>query len=1012
MTGFAAVLACFVLSGFAALLFQTVWTRTFSFVFGTSELAVATVLAAYMGGLAAGSAVAARFAGRVRRPVWVYGALELAIALSALAVPVALRGATALHALWLGAQPDPPDAGGPATALFYLACAFPILLVPTGLMGATLPMLTRYVVRSEREIGHRVGLLYAANTAGAVAGTLVAAFVLLPSLGLRATAWVGAGIGGLVFLLASAVALASRGEQVPPAPEAAPGAPPSRSAGPPRDAAGRLILPAIALSGAVSFTYEVLWTRLLGHVLGGSVFAFATMLASFLVGIAVGSAIAARLASDRARAARGFGMAQLATAILSALVFAALDRVPDLARALGAGVRGSLGANALLAALALLPSALAIGATFPFAVRLLARDERDAAPATARVYAWNTVGAIAGAIGAGYLWIPAAGFAGTLTAAVGVNALLAAGTALVMRPRDGRLVAAAALVCASLALVPPATPWRILRSSPFELAPAPGEVTYFRVGRAATVLLLDHAGQWRLRTNGLPEAAMQRRGAHPGGDATGHWLGALPALLRPELRSLLVVGLGGGLAVEAVPRSVERIDVIELEPEVVEANRTIGAGRRRDPLADPRVRVVENDARGALALTTRRWDAVVSQPSHPWTAGASHLYTREFFQAVREHLEPGGVFVQWIGLAFVDEELVATLVATLASVFPELALFRPAPGGLLFAASEAPIDPLATAGPAIAKDPERFGELGILGPEDVLAAWVADSAGARRLAERGVVSTDDTNVLATASPRVFGRALADGSADAWLEPAEPLDDELQRIDVVRLADRLLATGGGARALRLAERAPDAQRGALARALAMARRGRRPEALAAVEAVLAADPSSADAQLLGVRLRGPAAARDVAQDELVDPAAAVAAAWSGDGEANARELDARLARVGPADLGYAEAARLRAGWRIASGDPDRCREAVAILDSLLARQVTAGDLAARARAAAQAGDRAAAVATLAELMPGLRSAGSPAALRDVRTTLDGLARAGEPTPEEIALREALRALSGS
>ena len=264
-SGWLALLACFFASGFAALLYQTAWTRQFGAVFGTSELAVATVLAAYMGGLAVGAALAGRLAPRVRRPVLVYGLLELGIALAALAVPFAIRAATALEVALLGGRDLPGDAGGLASALFYLGCAFAILLVPTTFMGATLPLLARHAVRSDREVGPRIGTLYAVNTAGAIAGTLACGFALLPALGLRRTVWVGVAVNALVFALAAAVARtqASGAAPLEPASASEPDAP--------RLPRAAVILPIVLGSGAVSFTYEVLWTRLLGHVLGGSI---------------------------------------------------------------------------------------------------------------------------------------------------------------------------------------------------------------------------------------------------------------------------------------------------------------------------------------------------------------------------------------------------------------------------------------------------------------------------------------------------------------------------------------------------------------------------------------------------------------------------------------------------------------------------------------------------------------------------------------------------------------------
>ncbi|MCX5737508.1 MAG: fused MFS/spermidine synthase, partial [Proteobacteria bacterium] len=221
----------------------------------------------------------------------------------------------------LGGRELPADAGGIASALFYLLCAFAILLVPTTFMGATLPLLARHAVRSDREVGPRIGALYAINTTGAIGGTLVCGFVLLPALGLRGTVWVGVALNALVFALAATVARSDS-----PAVAARDLARSREGIAAPLAHAAQ-ILPIMLVSGAASFSYEVLWTRLLGHVLGGSIYAFATMLASVLGGIAIGAAIGAWVATSPVRAARGFAVAQLATAVLAFVAFRALDFV-------------------------------------------------------------------------------------------------------------------------------------------------------------------------------------------------------------------------------------------------------------------------------------------------------------------------------------------------------------------------------------------------------------------------------------------------------------------------------------------------------------------------------------------------------------------------------------------------------------------------------------------------------------------------------------------------------------
>ncbi len=321
---------CFFLSGFAALLYQTAWQREFSVVFGTSELAVATVLAVYMGGLALGAGLAERYVGRIGRPVLLYGLLEAGIGLAALAVPLALGQAQELYAGLLGGQPLPPDARTLGQSLFYVLAGFVILALPTGLMGATLPVLMRSAVHTDAQIGPRAALLYGINTAGAVAGAVVAGFFLLGSLGLRGTVWVGVAVNALVFLIAALLARGTAAAApLPRQPTHGPGQDPSfaaRCLAPLRKAGGwrtalvrqpAWILPVMALSGAITFTYEVLWTRLLSHVVGGSIYAFATMLAAFLAGIALGGGLAGPLARSPGQAAGNFVRAQAGIAVIS-----------------------------------------------------------------------------------------------------------------------------------------------------------------------------------------------------------------------------------------------------------------------------------------------------------------------------------------------------------------------------------------------------------------------------------------------------------------------------------------------------------------------------------------------------------------------------------------------------------------------------------------------------------------------------------------------------------------------
>lgn len=944
----ALVLGCFFLSGASALVYQTAWTREFAFTFGASELAVATVLAAYMGGLAGGAALGGWLAPRVRRPVLAYGALELAVGLSALAVPSALRLATALYVRVFGGASETPDVGGLATALFYAACAFAILAVPTLCMGATLPLLARHAVRDDRDLGRRIGALYAVNALGAVAGTLLAGFVLVPRFGLGPTVACAVAANLAIFLLALPLARSAAPSPAAPAFAARRGRPGLQA-----------VLPLMLVSGVASFSYEVLWTRLLGQLLGASVYAFATMLASFLAGIALGAAFASRFATDARRSAAGLALAQATIALCALGALPVLEAAAALAGRLGLGAGAGPGLGAAIAGATLLPSTLAIGATFPFAVRIAARGAEDAGPASARVYAWNTVGAIAGALGAGFFAIPALGFASALAAAALANAGLALASAWLVAPRLARAPWLALPLAVGIAALWPETPWTVLRTTPLTLRRLEGELRYFAVGRSTTVLLLERGGAWYLTNNGLPEAAIVPRGGVPSRDPTLRWLALLPTLARPDAREIAVVGFGGGALLELLAPSVRAVDVVELEPEVIAANAAIGPERRADPLADPRIRVILNDARNALALSGKRYDAIVSQPSHPWTAGASHLYTREFFALAASRLREDGVLVQWIGPAYVDEALLRTLVATLADVLPHVRVYQARRGaGILLVASREAIALEAGFDAARAAAPAALAAAGLHRREDVIASLGLDEAGARRFAAGAPLNTDRRNYLQIRSPRLRatrGRtllALEDVTLRPGLAPALP--EGVERPALVR---SLLARGFRRRALALASASPDAEERRLIRALVAEHAGESAAALAGYRQVLAARPHAVEAKAGLVRLLGAEATRE---GLALDPAERTVLTGmelersARGGESTLADLDAELAAVPGGHPLALEATRLRVAWRLAAATPARGREAIALLDERAA-VATPARLAERARAGAAAQD---------------------------------------------------------
>ena len=957
------VSACFVLSGFAALLYQTAWMRQFSVVFGTSELAVATVLSAYMAGLALGAGIAGRYVNRITRPVLVYGILEAGVALSALAVPLLLALANLVYGGMLGGQPEPADASGLGQSMFYLVVAFIVLAIPTGCMGATLPMLTRYVVRSEDQIGPRVGWLYALNTMGAVGGTVTAGFLLLPALGLSGTVWVGVFVNALVFFIAAWIARSlaplQSAEGVSPSavtePETA--APLSPIAmGPIHRLVGSFwILPLMLISGANTFTYEVLWTRLLGHILGGSIAAFSTMLAAFLSGIAIGSALAAQYARNANTALTGFVVIQFGIALTSVAIYESLHLlIPETA-----GLRG----NAPLAMIVLLPATLFIGATFPFAVRILATGEADAAPASARVYAWNTFGAIVGAAVAGFVLIPLLKYEGAIQMAVIVNAALAVAASLLILQHRYRTAVAAGVGLIAVALVyRPELPEEILRTSPMTDY-GQGEIRYYEVGRSATVLVLEEDGFLNLRTNGLPEASTNLRGAPPY-QHNQHLLATVPVLARPDTRDMLIIGFGGGVAVEGVPPSVEAVDVVELEPKVIDANRILSEERQIDPLQDRRVQVFINDARSAMRLTSKRYDAIVSQPSHPWTAGASHLYTHEFMQLAKDRLNPGGVFLQWMNTQFVTESLLRSLCATILDVYEYVRVYQWTTEVLFFLGSDEPLNvelDLSTTGRPLIDDRIHYLEKGVGSVEDVLTALMMDEANIQRFAAGAPLLTDDFNRMATESAVAMEReeTLAFGEL---IELSLPYDPRLQAGSWVHrnfpvdlnfgyISERLERGGYKRHAVELAETLEElnSPESLLLIGMGLNRQGEALESQRVLLSALLADPQDNQARFALLRPwlnrleqpDTPGYVTDIAS-RLSGSQAAVVEGWRAAAQQNWQrlvELDPELAGTRPTDQWYLESVKLRADWRIKVTTPEYqpqlAREAKRLIDNAIA-----------------------------------------------------------------------------
>jgi spermidine synthase len=920
------------ISGAAGLMYQLVWMRSFSLVIGSAHTAVAAVLAAYMGGLAIGGLLGARWASRLASPLRAFAGLEGAVALFALVFPFALQAAAGIVSTWLGSGVELATDAGWLQATVYGASSALAIAAPTICMGATLPVLVQGSLGRVGSPPTWLAQLYGVNTLGAAVGAGVGGFLLLPNLGLSASTWSAA----LLNLMAAALVLVGPSRK-PVQPESLPAkrhpakgdsdvSPSDRNAWP-------FVLAAFLISAA-SFSLEVFWARLLSHLLGGTMQGFASMLCVTLLGIGAGGILAQRSTRLAADGRRWLILSLVVAAVAVIGAYGLLSMVA------GDGLHAV--PTLVVVLLAILPSSIAFGLSFPLLVRCGARYGEEYPRVTGWIFAASTTGAMVGALVTANVLLPAIRFEGVLSAAVGTLLLVIAGLAWPVASRTQRIAVLSGVLIAVVGMswyLP--APREILGSSAVDSA-QPTEERFLAVGRAATIQIQERGFGLLLRGDGLPEALVSRIGSPPGLDDQV-WLGTLGAMSRPDARSMLVVGLGGGVTLEGIPPTIEKIDVVEIEPRVLEANRFIADERRHDPLRDGRVRVVLNDARNALQRTSYQYDIIVSQPSHPWTPASANLYSREFLASAKRRLTADGVFVQWMNAGFVSEDLFRSLVATLAAEYRHLIVYEPVPMSLVFLASDTEVDPRRWFASGRSRTDEAVRALaraGITLPEDLDWSLLLADRDLRALSANAKPITDDLNRLAMRSRP--GAGMSESEFSALVGP----------YDRVR---NLAANGAAADYIlqRLAEARPDRSARATPMIEGASSEGRDFD-IAIRNAVTLASGRASD-EVMSVARRLPDSAAAVVQGWAAARAGAVS---------TLRDLDPVLAKTSRMDSWFAASSRLRAEWRLdaaARADADSMErkayvsEALAIIDSALVSGVTTDLLFQRAAAAELAVD---------------------------------------------------------
>lgn len=719
------------ISGAAALVYQVVWIKQLSLVVGVEVYAITTGISAFFAGLALGGWLLGRVADRLAKPLLLYVGLEIGVALLGVATTLALSQAAAPFA-WLQQH------------LGLLAWSLPLLLVavPALLMGGTLPVLMRALAAEPQHLGRAGGRLYAANTAGAIVGTLLTAFVLIATLGVRGSALAAA----LLNLFAAAGALWLHRSSVAPAPA------PARVKPVVGTRPARLAMLLYAIAGGVALGYEVVWSQSIVPFMSTRTYAFAVVLATYLTGLFVGSSLMARRA-DRLRDPWGvFGLLIGGAGLLALLEIAFLGRwlvmlqtqVEAWVLASGASVLMGMSSRFAVAAVCIVfvPTVL-LGAAFPLAVRLCvgpARVGRD----MGAVVAFNTLGGILGVALCGFVLIPLLGLVRTL----GLLAIIAAAVAWVAvhqgqgvsRGRRHGVIALTALTVLVASLTPVDRIARLLpgaRNAP---------LAFYEEGRGGTVAVV---------TQGTGERTFHRlyiQGVSNTGDAMPSLRymriqALLPLLIHNgEPRSALVIGFGTGITAGALLRypALEQRVVAELLPAVVNAASLFNGNfnAANDPGIDLRLR----DGRQELLRSEQRYDLITLEPPPPSAAGVVNLYSRDFYQLVARRLQPHGLVAQWLPLPTQNIDDSRSLVRSFLDVFPYATLWTSEFHEMLLVGSQAPIELDAARISARFEQPgvrDALQDVGVASAAALMATWVTDRAGLERFAADAPAVTDD-----------------------------------------------------------------------------------------------------------------------------------------------------------------------------------------------------------------------------------------------------------------------------
>ncbi len=699
-------LVLFLLSGAAGLIYEVLWVRQFTYVFGASTYAVTIVLATFMMGLGLGSWVVGKIADSLgeNKLIRFYVFAEAGIGLYSLMLPSLMDWTEKIYVEFYHIyHPGTLTLNG-----LKLILAFMLLAIPTTLIGATLPVLSKYIIRQKTQISLNISQLYAVNTIGAILGTVLAGYFLVPHLGVRLTNLVAIGLNFFVaflfWLVSSLVATIKNTEG------ASPGVQIDQTTQK-LTSIQKIVVIGFCISGVAAMFYEVAWTRALCMILGTTTYAFTTMLATFLLGIALGSS-AYRLIPENVSQIKLFIALQLLIGISVLCTIPGFEYFPFFYISLHSKwVSTWLDIQFLrfaLAALVMIIPTIALGTVFPVVSSIFVERPSHIGRRLGKAFGLNTFGAMAGAAGAGLILVPVLGMQKTIMLGAVVNLLIGTGIWIfavdnsmkqrlalpagvfvallvsmwVIEPWSPRIINSGAYIYASRyermldnyqevaekrELIPEMDNWKL-----WELGMKQYELLYYNPGITATVAVMEREDGVRFLTiDGKTDASTGSKSDM----RTQVMIGQLPLLFSKDPDQVLVVGLGSGVTVGSVlTHPVRVVDCAEISPSVVEAAKLF-AESNHHALADRRLKIIQQDARQTLLTSEKQYDVIVSQPSNPWINGESSLFSMDWYEMVHAHLENGGLFLQWLPSYLMREHDLKIIIHTLKSVFPNLSIW-------------------------------------------------------------------------------------------------------------------------------------------------------------------------------------------------------------------------------------------------------------------------------------------------------------------------------------------------